>query len=81
MQKRLDPKVVASLKTPENIYQGYFLSLMHFLRPKAWEVSIEPRAECGYIDIRLISWKKGRAVLIELKSGNKPEHIEKHCQL
>ena len=87
MQQHLDPKVVAkargatSLKTLENIYQVYFLSLMHFLRPKGWEVSIEPRAECGYIDIRLISRKKGRAVLIEIKSSDKLEHIEKHCQL
>ena len=50
---------------------------MHYLRPKGWEVSIEPRAGGGYLDIRLISRKKGRAVLIELKSSNKLEHIKK----
>jgi len=83
MQQHLDPKTVAkargavSLKTPENIYQVYFLGLMHCLRPKGWEVSIEPRAGGGYIDIRLISRKKGRAVLIELKSSEKLEHIER----
>ena len=83
MQQYLDPKTVAktrgavSLKTPERIYQVYFLGLMHFLRPKGWEVSIEPRAGGGYLDIRLISRKKGRAVLIELKSSSEPEHIER----
>jgi len=79
----LDPKTVAkvrgtvSLKTPESIYHVYFLGIMHFLRPKGWEVSIESRAGGGYLDIRLISSNKGRAVLIELKSSDKPEHIEK----
>jgi len=82
MQQHLDPKTVAktravSFKTPERIYQVYFLGLMHFLRPKGWEVSIESRAGGGYLDICLISSKKGRAVLIELKSSDKPEHIEK----
>lgn len=83
MQQHLDPKTVAktrgavSFKTPERIYQVYFLGLMHFLRPKGWEVSIESRAGGGYLNIRLISSKKGRAVLIELKSSDKPEHIEK----
>jgi len=83
MQQHLDLKSVAktggtiSLKTPERIYQVYFLGLMHFLRPKGWEVSIEPRAGGGYLDIRLISRKKGRAVLIQLKSSDKPEHIKK----
>jgi hypothetical protein len=82
MQQHLDPKSVAktrgavSFKNPERIYQVYFLGLMHCLRPKGWEVSIEPRAGGGYIDIHLISRKKGRAVLIELKSSEKPEHIE-----
>ena len=40
-------------------------------------MSIEPRAGSGYTDIRLVSRKKGRAVLIELKSSEKPEHIER----
>jgi hypothetical protein len=83
MQQQLDPKTVAkvqgavSLKTPENIYQVYFLGLMHCLRPKGSEVSIEPRAGGGYLDIRLILRKKGRAVLIELKSSDKLEYIER----
>jgi hypothetical protein len=83
MQQDLDLKIVAkaggtvSLKTPESIYQIYFLGLMHCLRPKGWEVSIKPRAGGGYINIRLISRKKGHAVLIELKSSKKPEHIER----
>ena len=82
MEQHLDSKAVGktrgaiSLKTPERIYQVYFLGLMHCLRPKGWEVCIEPRAGRGYIDIRLISRKKGRAVLIELKSSDKLEHIE-----
>ena len=82
MEQHLDPKAVGkvrgavSLKTPEKIYQVYFLGLMHCLRPKGWEVCIEPRAGRGYINIRLISRKKGRAVLIELKSSDKLEHIE-----
>lgn len=86
MQQHLDPKSVAktrdavSFKTPERIYQVYFLGLMHCLRPKGWEVSIEPRAGGGYIDIRLVSRKKGRAVLIELKSSEKPEHIERDAR-
>ena len=83
MQQHLDPKTVAktrgpvSFKTPERIYQVYFLGHMHCLRPKGWEISIEPRAGSGYIDIRLVSRKKGRAVLIELKSSENPDHIER----
>ena len=83
MQQHLDLKTVTEtrgaigFKTTERIYQVYFLGLMHYLRPKGWEVSIEPWAGGGYLDIRLISRKKGCAVLIELKSSNKPEHIKK----
>jgi hypothetical protein len=83
MQQHLAPKTVAksrdavSPETPERIYQVYFLGLMHFLRPKGCEVSIKPRAGEGYIDIRLTSRKKGIAVLIELKSSEKPEHMER----
>jgi hypothetical protein len=51
---------------------------MHSLRPKGWELSIEPRAGDGYINIRFISRKtRGRAVLIEFKSSKKPEHMER----
>ena len=81
MQQYLDPKAVAkvegaiSLKNSERIYHVYFLGLMHFLPPKGWDVSIKPRDGGGYIDICLISRKKGSAVLIELKSSEKPEHM------
>jgi hypothetical protein len=83
MQQHLDLKIVTkvqgavSLKTPESIYQVYFLGLLHFLRPKGWEVTIEPRDGDGYINICLISRKKGSAVLIELKSSKKPKYIER----
>jgi hypothetical protein len=86
MQQHLDSKTVAktwgavSFKTSERIYQVYFLGLMHCLRPKGWEVSIEPRAGGGYINIHLISRKKGRAVLIELKSSEKPGHLERDAR-
>jgi hypothetical protein len=58
----------------ESIYRIHFLGLIHFLRPKGWEVFIEPRAGGSYIDIRLISRKKGSAALIKLRSSEKPEH-------
>lgn len=83
MQQHLNWKMVGkvrgviSLKTPERIYQVYFLGLMHVLRPKGREVSIEPRAGGGYLDIHIVSRKRDSAVLIELKSSNKPEHIER----
>ena len=85
MQQHLDPKTVAkergavSLKTPESIYQVYLLGLMHLLRSKGWEVSMKSRdgSQAGYIDIRLILRKEGRGALIELKSSEKPEHIER----
>jgi hypothetical protein len=79
IQQHLDPKTrgAVGFKTPERIYQVYFLGHMHCLRPKGWEVSIKPRAGGGHIDICLVSRKKGRAVLIELKSSEKPEHIER----
>jgi hypothetical protein len=86
MQQHLDLKTVAkaqsavSLKTPESIYHIYFLGLMHVLRPKGWEVSIEARAGGGYINIRLILRKKGSAVLIKLKSSKNPEHIERDAE-
>jgi hypothetical protein len=83
LQQNLDPTTVAkvrgavSAEAPERVYQAYLVGLMHFLRPKGWEVSIEPRAGCGYIDIRLVSRKRETAVLIELKSSEKRENIER----
>ena len=83
MQQQLDPNLVGKApgiiddKTPESIYHVWFLGLMHSLRPKGWELSVEPRAGAGYADIRLCHRRKQMAVLIELKSSKKERHIEK----
>jgi hypothetical protein len=77
MQSELDPKLVTktrgavSPKTPEKICHVFVLGLIHFLRAKGWEVSAEPRAGGGYLDIHLIHRRKGMAILIELKSSEK----------
>ena len=77
MQQQLNPKLfgkargVVSRKTLERIYHVLFWGLMQSLRAKGWEVSIEPRAGGGYIDIRLRHRRKCMAVLIELKSSEK----------
>ena len=64
----------ANLKTSESVYRAYFLGLVHLLRPKGWEVCIEPpRAECYYMNICLISREKGSAALIRLRSSEKME--------
>lgn len=82
MQQHLDPKAVskerraASAKTPEIIYHVYLLGLLHVLRPKGWEISGESRAGLGYLDVRLISRKTRSAVIIEIKSSEKLDHIE-----
>ena len=86
MQHQLDPKSVAkgrgakSHKTPERIYQVFVLGLMLGLRLKGWEVNIEARAGEGYVDIRLVSKTTKTAVLIELKSSEKPEHVQKDAK-
>ena len=81
MQQHFNPKTPAKVLgavSLESIYQVFFPGLMHSLQPKGWELSIEPRAGDGYINIRFISRKpRGRAVLIELKSSEKPEHLER----
>ena len=83
MQQQLDPKLVGkergavSRKTPERIYHIMFWGLMQSLRAKGWEVSIEPRAGGGYIDIRLRYRRKRMAVLIELKSSEKQGDMER----
>ena len=83
MQQQLDPKLVgktrgaASNKTPERIYHVLFWGLMQSLREKGWEVSIEPRAGDGYIDIRLRHKQKRMAVLIELKSSEMQRDMER----
>jgi len=51
--------------------------LMQSLRSKGWEVSIEPRAGGGYIDIRLCHKRKRMAVLIELKSSEMQGDMER----
>jgi hypothetical protein len=50
---------------------------MQSLRAKGWEVSVEPRAGGGYIDICLHHRRKCMAVLIELKSSEKQEDMER----
>jgi hypothetical protein len=50
---------------------------MQSLRAKGWEVSIEPRAGGGDIDIRLFHRRKHIAVLIELKSSVKQGNMER----
>jgi hypothetical protein len=42
-----------------------------------WEVSNEPQAGGGYIDICLCHRRKRMAVLIELKSNKKPGDMER----
>jgi PD-(D/E)XK nuclease superfamily len=82
MQHHLDAKTVAktrgavTCKTPERIYQVYFLGLMQSLRTAGWTVKIEFRGGVGYIDIRLVSKKKRSAVLIELKSSEAEARIQ-----
>ena len=80
MQEQLDQKL-AGLKardavTLNRIYHTLFLGLMQSLRAKGWGVSIEPRAGAGYIGIRLCNTRKRAAVLIELKSSEKQQHME-----
>ena len=83
MQQQLGPKLVGKLrgpvshKTPERLYHVLFLGLMQSLREKGWEVSIEPRAGDGYVDICLRHGRKHMAVLIELKSSEKQGDIER----
>ena len=83
MQQQLDSRLVGkargavSRKTLERIYNVWFCGLMHSLRPKGWEVSIEPRAGSGYVDIRLRHKRKCTAVLIELKSSEMKEDMER----
>jgi len=83
MQQQLDPKLVGkargavSRKTPERIYHVLFWDLMQSLRVKGWEVSIEPRAGGGHIDICLRHRRKRMAVLIKLKSSEKQEDMER----
>jgi len=53
------------------------MGLMHVLWPKGWEVSIEPQAGGGYLDIRLVSRKKGGAVLMSSNPAKSCRHIER----
>ncbi|KAH9974258.1 hypothetical protein BGW80DRAFT_1491217 [Lactifluus volemus] len=77
--QQLNPKLVQvdkeqgalSHKTAERIYHVLFWGLMQSHREKGWEVSIEPQAGGGYIDIHLCHRRKCMAVLIELKSSEK----------
>jgi hypothetical protein len=83
MQQHLDPKLVSkargavSNKTLEKIYHVFFLGLLLSTRVNGWEVSIEPRTGSGFVDIRLRHRRKRTAVLIELKSSEKWENMER----
>src|SRR6266576_6705862 len=50
---------------------------MQSLRAKGWEVSIEPRAGAGCVGIRLCNTRKRVAVLMELKSSERQQHMER----
>ena len=83
MQHQLDPKSVTksrSAKSHKRIFQVFLLGLVLGLRLKGWEVSIKERAGEGYVDIRLISKTTKIAVLIELKSSEKPDHVQKDAK-
>ena len=83
MQQHLDPKLVSKVrgaisnKTPEGIYHVFFLGLILSTSAKGWEVSIEPRTGGGFVDIRLCHRRKHTAVLIELRSSEKRENMER----
>ena len=83
MQQLLDPKLVTKTrgaigrKTPEKIYHLFFLGLMQSLRAKVWEVSVKAQARRGYVDLRLLHKLKHKAVLIEVKSSEKQEDMER----
>ena len=87
VQHQLDPKSVAkgqgpkSRRTPERIYQVFLLGLVLGLRLKGWEVNIEERARECYIDIQLVSKTMRIAVLIKLKSSEKPELVQKDAKV
>ena len=59
------------------IYHVLFLGLIQSLGAKGWEVSIEPPARGGHVDIRLCHGRKRMAVLIELKSCEKQAVMER----
>lgn len=86
MQHHLSSRTVAkgrgakSRKTPERIYQVFLFALMLSLQVKGWEVSIEESAGEGFVDVRLVSKKTKTAVLIELKSSEKADHIQKDAK-
>ena len=86
MQHQHHPKSVAkdggakSCKTPERIYQAFFLGLVLRLQSKGWEVNIEERAGEGYVDICLVSKTMNISVLIELKSSEKRERIQEDAK-
>ena len=67
-----------SLKTAERIYQLFLLGLMLGLQLKGWEVNIKEQAGEGYLNI---SKSLKIAVLIELKSSEKPEHVQKDAKV
>jgi PD-(D/E)XK nuclease superfamily len=83
MQQYLHPKLVSkesnavSCKTPERIYRVLLWGLAQHLKVKGWEVSNENRAGGGYVGICLRHRRRNMAVLIELKSSEKRDDMER----
>lgn len=83
MQRLLHSKLVAkdryasNHKILETIYHVFFLGLMQSLGAKGWEVTVDARAGVDNVDLRLLHKQKLQAVLIELKSSEKEEDMER----
>jgi PD-(D/E)XK nuclease superfamily len=83
MQATLGPKLIAketrvkSKKTLERLYQVYLLGVLHGLRSHGWEVHVELHTGSGYTNICLISRKQRAAALIELKSSESGQQLER----
>jgi hypothetical protein len=83
MQAALDPKLVAkehgaeNRKTPEKLYHLFVLGVLYGLRLLGWDVHADARAGSGYIDVRIVSRKRQSAALIEIKSSESPELLER----
>jgi len=81
MEAALHSKLVAknrgasSRKTPERLYHVFLLGILYGIR--GWEVNVESPAGLGFVDIRITSTHRRSAVLIELKSSEAPNSLEK----
>lgn len=83
MQSKLNPKLVAkqpsqkSKKTPERLYRVYLLGLLQGLKWQGWEVNVELHSGLGYINVGLVSEQKHAGVLIEVKSSEHSQHLDR----